>query len=224
MYSPSTPSFGVNIGSSCVQHGLGTTGVSIRTSRCRIVAPGVSTGVSMHVSAGGDPEGWLHPDRSGCNDIPPGAATVGRPVGSHWLSLRRVCSTMGASACDIGRYSHEVVACPVSGSAYSARPASSAMVCPDYNQARAAAYLRRALWSLKQAVGAEWLLTEQASIGLAAQPDLWVDVHQFWQSRAESQWHGHPAEARCDACQTTLTQAVALYRGDFLSGFTLPDC
>ncbi len=126
---------------------------------------------------------------------------------------------------DLGR--HKTIALfaylAVTGHAHR-REALAALLWPDYNQARAAAYLRRALWSLKQAVGAEWLLTEQASIGLAAQPDLWVDVHQFRQSRAESQWHGHPAEARCDACQTTLTQAVALYRGDFLSGFTLPDC
>jgi len=126
---------------------------------------------------------------------------------------------------DLGR--HKTIALfaylAVTGHAHR-REALAALLWPDYNQARAAAYLRRALWSLKQAVGAEGLRTEQASIGLAGQLDLWVDVHQFRQWRAASQRHGHPAEALCDACQTTLTQAVALYRGDFLSGFTLPDC
>jgi predicted ATPase/DNA-binding SARP family transcriptional activator len=126
---------------------------------------------------------------------------------------------------DLGR--HKTIALlaylAVTGQAHR-REALATLLWPDYDQARAAAYLRRALWSLKQAVGAEWVLTEQASIGLAAQLELWVDVHQFRQWRSASQRHNHPAEALCDVCQTTLTQAVSLYRGDFLSGFTLPDC
>jgi predicted ATPase len=53
---------------------------------------------------------------------------------------------------------------------------------------------------------------------------VWVDVEQFQQCLRACQHHDHPAAAHCDACLEALTAAVALYRGDFLAGFTLSDC
>jgi len=100
----------------------------------------------------------------------------------------------------------------------------AALLWPEHDESRASAYLRRALWSLKQALGEDSVLAEREHIGLAQRPELWIDVQQFRQSLAERQRHPHAAEVVCADCLPLLRQAVALYRGDFLSGFTLPDC
>lgn len=77
---------------------------------------------------------------------------------------------------------------------------------PEQDQAQARAYLRRALWSLKQAGLEEWLLAKRES--LALQSGYWLDVNAFQEA--------------IDAGELAL--AADLYRGNFLAGFTLPDC
>ncbi len=66
--------------------------------------------------------------------------------------------------------------------------------------------------------------SDSESVRLAAGPDLWLDVAEFWQKLEQYKRHGHALAELCPACVSALTEAVALYRGDFLSGFTLPDC
>src|SRR5262249_51924662 len=75
--------------------------------------------------------------------------------------------------------------------------------------------LRRDLSILNQRLGARWLETDRERVGL--QPGFWLDVAQFQQRRAE-------CTANSVACREALTAAAVLYRGDFLAGFTLPDC
>jgi predicted ATPase len=52
---------------------------------------------------------------------------------------------------------------------------------------------------------------------------IWLDVAEFRDRLIECRSHGHPAQEVCPACISSLTAAVALYRDDFLAGFTLPD-
>ena len=80
------------------------------------------------------------------------------------------------------------------------------LLWPEQDQSQARAYLRRALWSLKQAGFEEWLAASRESVAL--QPGYWLDVAAFRQALDG----GDPAGA------------ADLYRGDFLVGFTLPDC
>ena len=48
-------------------------------------------------------------------------------------------------------------------------------------------------------------------------------VDEFRDRLAECQTHGHSEDEVCPACLPSLAEAAALYRDDFLTGFTLPD-
>jgi DNA-binding SARP family transcriptional activator len=97
------------------------------------------------------------------------------------------------------------------------------LLWPDYDRTRGRAALRRTLYALRKALAGEWLDIDREKIGLLPAADIWVDVDQFRQHLAECESHGHPAAQVCPACVPLLTEAVALYRGDFLSGFGLKD-
>jgi two-component SAPR family response regulator len=51
-----------------------------------------------------------------------------------------------------------------------------------------------------------------------------LDVAALRSLIAACQKHGHPDSVVCDLCLNNLTDAVDLYRGDFLAGFSIPDC
>jgi DNA-binding SARP family transcriptional activator len=97
------------------------------------------------------------------------------------------------------------------------------LLWPEYDQARGRAALRRTLSALKKALAGDWLDVDRENVGLNASADIWLDVDQFHSHLAQCLTHGHPASQACPACLPPLTDAVALYGGDFLSGFTLKD-
>jgi predicted ATPase/DNA-binding SARP family transcriptional activator/class 3 adenylate cyclase len=97
------------------------------------------------------------------------------------------------------------------------------LLWPEYDQTRGRAALRRTLSALKKGVGGDWLDVDRETVGLNPGADIWLDVAQFRAHLAECPTHGHPASEVCSACLTPLTDAVELYRGDLLSGFTLKD-
>src|SRR5690606_4355770 len=82
---------------------------------------------------------------------------------------------------------------------------------PDYEQARALAYLRRGLWEDNQSFGDEWLIVERETVGVNEQDDIWLDVAEFRRL------------TRPDSACAQLQEGVALYRGDFMAGFSLRD-
>jgi len=88
----------------------------------------------------------------------------------------------------------------------------------DSNQARGA--LRRTLSTLKKAMGGEGILADRATVGLA--PDsVSTDAVTFEGLIDQS---SQPfADGDCGASLALLERALALYRGDFLAGFSLRD-
>lgn len=90
------------------------------------------------------------------------------------------------------------------------RDALATLLWPDYDQERARAALRRTLSALKTGLGEGWLVASRESIGLRRSADLWLDVEEF------NRLIAHDDAER-------LEEAAALYRGDFLQGFTLRD-
>lgn len=82
---------------------------------------------------------------------------------------------------------------------------------PDSEQSRALAYLRRALWEVNNMVGEGWLEISRDHIALRRDADVWLDVAVFRALLAEGS-------------QTAVSQAIDLYRGDFMAGFSLRDC
>jgi hypothetical protein len=69
------------------------------------------------------------------------------------------------------------------------------------------------------------------SAGFAEHPErsertgqvIWLDVAAFQARLAQARAHGHPRGETCPECLAALTEAAALYRDDFLAGFTLTD-
>lgn len=103
------------------------------------------------------------------------------------------------------------------------RDALAALLWPDYDQTHARGALRRTLSALNKALAGEWLDVDRETIGLRAEANIWLDVAEFQRRLTACRSHSHPADAICPDCLTPLTEAVTLYRDDFLAGFTLRD-
>lgn len=101
------------------------------------------------------------------------------------------------------------------------RDALATLLYPDYDQSRGRAALRRTLSSLKASIGETWLAIERDTVALHPGDELACDARQFEHLLAQCQASG--GEGSDPACLPLLQQAVALYRGDFLAGFTLRD-
>jgi DNA-binding SARP family transcriptional activator/predicted ATPase len=87
------------------------------------------------------------------------------------------------------------------------REALASLFWTDAEPSRGLAYLRTTLWTLNQALGEDWAVIEQDAIAYNPAAGITDDVSEF---RAKIALHEE-------------THAAALYRGDFLSGFNLPD-
>jgi len=91
---------------------------------------------------------------------------------------------------------------------------------PDFSESTARANLRRVLSNVRQVVGdrdseTPFLLVTRQSIQLDETRDVWLDVAEFTR--------GVMGKAGRSPAPHELEEAVALYNGSFLSGFSLPD-
>src|SRR5262245_14026222 len=105
------------------------------------------------------------------------------------------------------------------------REALATLLWPEGEPERGRARLRRELAELNDVLGKGCLEADREQIGLAgpAEQQVWLDVRVFQELLAECRRHGHPAPEVCPACLPLLSEAVTLYRGEFLAGFSLPD-
>ena len=95
------------------------------------------------------------------------------------------------------------------------------LLWPDSDQIRANSYLRRELALLNKALGEGWLEADRDCVTLIQRGDFWLDVANFRHLLAKCDRHCHPEDEVCPQCMPLLSQAVALYRGDFMEGFSL---
>lgn len=107
------------------------------------------------------------------------------------------------------------------------REALGTLLWPNVDDARMRQNLRRALYNLRHTLeqsGAEpLLLVTPQTVQLNPQSEYRLDVAHFRAGLAQTQRHAHASLAECGACNQQLAAAVALYRGDLLSGFALPN-
>ncbi len=103
------------------------------------------------------------------------------------------------------------------------REAVATLLWPDFDAPNAYAYLRNALWMLKQMPLADKIEAEQETLAFRQDETTWVDVTRFEAALAARRAHPHPERETCAACIPLLEEAVALYQGDFMAGFTLED-
>ncbi len=93
---------------------------------------------------------------------------------------------------------------------------------PGYDQSSARGNLRRALSTLNRTLTGNWLQIDREQVRLKQDNNFWLDVDQFHQLLTSCNTHSHPNNDVCTDCLEALSQAVALYQDDLLTGFTLP--
>lgn len=103
------------------------------------------------------------------------------------------------------------------------RESLATFLWPNHDPASGRGELRRMLWALNKALGKGWLVTDRQTIVLPSRAEVWIDVNRFRQLLDCWTTHGHSSGAVCPACFEPLTEAVALARDDFMTGFTGPD-
>lgn len=96
------------------------------------------------------------------------------------------------------------------------RDTLATLLWPEHGQTDARMALNRHLSDLRKTLGNDLLVADRETAAVAPTAKLWLDVVQFQQSLAT-----YPVVAT--ASVSALTDAVALYRDDFLTGFTLSD-
>ncbi len=102
------------------------------------------------------------------------------------------------------------------------RSVMAELLWPGSAPRQAGVNLRKAIWSVHEAIGAEALAVDPAG-DLSIGTDLSCDVQRFSRRRAEVLAHGHPPPGVCRACAQPLRDALRLTRGEFMEGFGLPD-
>ena len=102
------------------------------------------------------------------------------------------------------------------------------LLWPDVADRPARHNLSQALFNLRQAIRDQaadppFLLISRATIAFNPASDYALDLAAFTGLLAACATHQHRQIETCGACAQRLTEAVALYHGDFLAAFTLAD-
>ena len=103
------------------------------------------------------------------------------------------------------------------------RTTLAAMLWPESDRERAQNVFRYTLSLLRRALKGQWLVSDRETLALDGSQEEGVDVLRFRYLLDLCQTHGHTFREVCLQCLPLLEQAVALYRGDFMAGFSLSD-
>jgi DNA-binding SARP family transcriptional activator len=108
------------------------------------------------------------------------------------------------------------------------RQALAGLLWPEQPEAKARHGLSQALVSLQRAMADRQatppcLIVTRQSLQFNPASDYELDVTTFTSLLAACQVHGHERLAACEVCLEWLRRAAALYRGDFLVGFSAGD-
>ncbi|GAC1325157.1 MAG: AAA family ATPase [Mycobacteriales bacterium] len=101
------------------------------------------------------------------------------------------------------------------------RDVLTALLWPDADRERARGALRRTRAVLNAATGGDCLVLDRQSVALRGDQVV-LDVTEF-ERQAGDVGHPHPTGRACPRCVPPLAAAAALYRDDFLAGFSLRD-
>ncbi|MGW8226981.1 MAG: tetratricopeptide repeat protein [Anaerolineales bacterium] len=109
------------------------------------------------------------------------------------------------------------------------RDSLATMFWPQYDQSRARANLRRELSRVKTALDEELFSNDREQVILNPGLDCWIDITAF-QSRyttARELLSNQTGDSRAEEISTIMAEiqeCVGMYSGDFMAGFSLPDC
>ena len=98
---------------------------------------------------------------------------------------------------------------------------------PGYGEESARQSLRQALYRLRQllpdSAATAWVLNTRQTVQFDPAAPVQVDVITFTQLLADCTSHAHDQLITCQPCLSRLRQAVNLYQGEFLAGFSVVD-
>lgn len=108
------------------------------------------------------------------------------------------------------------------------RSALAPFLWPGYGEESANNSLRQSLHRLRQLLrdaeaNPPWLLITRQTVQVNPAADVQIDALLFTKLLADCTTHQHAQLVTCQPCLARLRQAIDLYRGDFLSGFTVAD-
>jgi predicted ATPase/DNA-binding SARP family transcriptional activator len=106
------------------------------------------------------------------------------------------------------------------------RESLAGLLWPERPERSARQNLSQALYNLRQSIGDRdaappFLLVTTDSIQFNRSSDHWLDVAAFANGLAGCDQHDKGIVETCEQCGEQLQQAVSLYRGDFMTGFSL---
>jgi DNA-binding SARP family transcriptional activator len=106
------------------------------------------------------------------------------------------------------------------------RTSLAGLLWSDYDESSALTNLRQALRRLRTAIGDSertppFLQVTRTTIALNPKSDHWLDVDAFSEALDAVRSHAHRRPETCAVCAERLAEAVELYRGEFLAGFSL---
>ena len=103
------------------------------------------------------------------------------------------------------------------------RDALAALLYPDYDDIHARGALRRTLHAVNKMFQDKHLYASRERIELADDNPIWSDVSEFKKFLGETKGHPHSTLEICEVCMAKLTEAIEIYQGDFMAGFSLRD-
>ena len=107
------------------------------------------------------------------------------------------------------------------------RQSLAGLLWPESSESTARTNLRQTLYRLRCSIGdrsatVPHLLVSAQEVQLNPDGDSWLDAQEFDDGVAACRRHDQ-GRSLCEECRQHLERAVTLYRGDFLTGFSLPD-
>lgn len=98
----------------------------------------------------------------------------------------------------------------------------TALLWPDLDKERAHGALRTTLHALSALTDGNWLDKERTTLALNHEA-IWIDITVFQTLLRRSRLHKHETHSLCEECADYLNEAVALYRADFMQGFSIAE-
>jgi DNA-binding SARP family transcriptional activator len=108
------------------------------------------------------------------------------------------------------------------------RETLAGLLWPEWPERNARHSLSQALFNLRCAIGdpdaaSPFLIVIHHTVQFNPASDYYLDVSSFRALLAECEQHRHPRLEACSPCLDRLQQAMAIYRGAFLEGFSVRD-
>ena len=93
----------------------------------------------------------------------------------------------------------------------------------EQSEAKARSALRNSIYTIRKTLPDGFLNIDRGEVGFDGKTDSWCDVQAYFDALSRCSHHEHEDFSLCHSCRQLLEGAVDMYKGDFLSGFSLKD-